>query len=393
MRRTGRLAALLLALTMLILPLAACGSKDGGDTDGPIRIGHTVALTGGSALWGQSEQSALQIEIDSINAAGGVLGRQLELVAYDNKADQTEGVNVANRLVADKVVAVIGPAQSGVGIASAAIFDEAGVVMVGTTPTNEKLTVPDGATEPLKHIFRTCFIDPYQGDVAAVFALQDLGVTKAAILKDVGSDYSTYLAKYFETTFTEGGGSIVANESFRSEELEYKAQLSKIKEAGAELLFIPTMQKEAGLAMKQAAELGMDCYFLGGDGWASEELVTLGGAATEGAYFVNIASLADPTIADWVQQYTDTVGRNPVMPNPVLAVDALRLIVAAIEATESTNGTDLATWIETCKDVPVLTGTLTIDPATHNPIGKPAVIEVVQDGQFVFYKGVRAEGN
>ena len=392
MKNTKRLTALLLALTLSLLPLTACGSKD--DTpegEGPIRIGHTVALTGGSALWGQSEQNALKIEVDRINAEGGVLGRQIELIHHDNKADANEGVNVANRLVADGVVAVIGPAQSGVGIASAAIFDEAGIIMVGTTPTNEKLTVPDGATAPLQHIFRTCFIDPYQGEVAAVFALQDLGVTRAAILKDVGSDYSTYLAKYFEETFTAGGGIVVANESFRSEELEYKAQLSKVKEAGAELLFIPTMQKEAGLAMKQAAELGMDCYFLGGDGWASEELVTLGGAATEGAFFVNIASLADPVIADWVKGYTESVGRAPVMPNPVLAVDALLLIVQAIEANESTDGATLAAWIASCEDVPVLTGTLTIDPATHNPIGKPAVIETVQNGEFVFYKGVSSK--
>ncbi|MEL7622977.1 MAG: ABC transporter substrate-binding protein [Clostridiales bacterium] len=400
MKRIKKTVSLLL-MAILVVSLAACGgtstppagtggSSGGSDENKPILIGHEVALTGGSALWGQSEKNALDMEIEKINAAGGVLGRELKLIAYDNKAEQAEGVSVANRLVQDGVIAVIGPAQSGVGIAASAVFEEAKIVMIATTATNEKLTVPEGQTEPLKYIFRSCFIDPYQGSVAATFALQDLKITKAGILKDVGSDYSTYLAKYFSDTFTAGGGTIVADESFRTDELEYKAQLSKIKDAGAELLFIPTMQKEAGLAMKQARELGMECYFLGGDAWASDELVQLGGSATEGGYFVNIASLEDPAIAQWVEEYTAKWGKAPTMPNPVLAVDGLLAIVEAIKATESTDPTAIAEWLANCKDVPVLTGKLTIDPASHNPLGKPAVIETVKDGKFVFHKGVTA---
>ncbi len=401
MKRIKKTVSLLL-MAILVVSLAACGGTatppagSGGASGGsaeaqPILIGHEVALTGGSALWGQSEKNALDMEIEKINAAGGVLGRPLKLIAYDNKAEQAEGVNVANRLVQDGVVAVIGPAQSGVGIAASAVFEEAKIPMIGTTATNEKLTVPEGQTEPLKYIFRACFIDPYQGSVAATFALEDLKVTKAGVLKDVGSDYSTYLAKYFIETFTANGGTIVAEESFRSDELEYKAQLSKIKDAGAELLFIPTMQKEAGLAMKQARELGMECYFLGGDAWASDELVQLGGAATEGGYFVNIASLEDPAIAQWVKDYTAKWGKAPTMPNPVLAVDGLLAVVEAIKATGSTDPTAIAEWLNDCKDVQVLTGKLTIDPASHNPIGKPAVIETVKDGKFVFHKGVTAK--
>jgi len=388
MENPKKLTSLLMA-AVLMVSLAACdgSSQSGSDT---ILIGHTVALTGGSALWGQSEKNALDMEIEKINAAGGVLGKQLKLVAYDNKAEPAEGVNVANRLVQDKVVGVIGPAQSGVGRSSTSVYEEAKIPMIATTATNELLTVPEGATEALKYIFRTCFIDPYQGSVAATFAKNELGATKAGILKDVGSDYSTYLAKYFEETFIANGGTIVANESFRTEELEYKAQLSNIKDAGAELLFIPTMQKEAGLAMKQARELGMDCHFLGGDAWASDELVELGGTATEGGFFVNIASLEDPVLAQWVADYTSKFGSAPTMPNPVLAVDGLLALVAAIEATGSTDGTAIAEWLHTCANVPVLTGQLTIDPATHNPIGKAAVIETVKNGEFVFYAGVAA---
>ena len=383
-----RLSAILLA-SIMILSLTACGGPKADDGEGPIIIGHQVALTGGSALWGESEKFAIDMEVEKINAAGGVLGRPIEVKRYDNKADQTEAVNVANKLVADGAIAIIGPAQSGVAIAATSITEPAKVILIGTTTTNTKVTVEDdGTLHPYN--FRTCFIDPYQGQVAATFAFNDLGSKKAAILIDVGSDYSQGLAENFVKTYEGLGGEIVANEAFRSEELDYRAQLGKIKEAAPDLLFIPTMQKEAGLAMKQARELGLECDFLGGDAWASKELIELGGEATEGCYYVNIASLEDPAIAEWVDEYNAKWGKDPVMPNPVLAVDALHMIVAAIEATESTDPTVLAAYMETMTGVPVLTGILNIDPATHNPVGKPAVIETVKDGEFVFYKGIAA---
>lgn len=382
---------IVLLIVSLVFPFFGCAGKtSGASKNDPIKIGHEVALTGGSALWGQSEKNALEMEVEKINAAGGVLGRQIELVPYDNKADQAEGVNVAKRLIADGVIAIIGPAQSGVGIAASSITEEAKIPMVGTTPTNPKFTVNDDGSVK-SYTFRTCFIDPYQGQVAATFALDTLKVTKAAILMDVGSDYSQGLSQYFRETFTAKGGQIVADEAFRSEELDYRAQLGKIKESGAELLFIPTMQKEAGLAMKQARDLGLTCQFMGGDGWASKELVELGGAATEGSFYVNIASLEDPAIKEWVAEYTQKYNTAPVMPNPVLAVDALRMIVKSIEATNSTDPVKLAEYMSTIKDMPVLTGTLNIDPNTHNPLHKPAVIETVKDGQFTFYQGIAAE--
>jgi branched-chain amino acid transport system substrate-binding protein len=394
MTKKTKKALSVLLIGLLALSLAACGTGSSaaapaGTTAAankePIKIGETVALTGGNSLWGQSEKMALDMEIERINAAGGVMGRPLELVAYDNKADQTEGVNVAKRLIGDKVVAIIGPAQSGVGIAAASVTEPAKMIMIGTTTTNTKLTVnDDGSVKP--YTFRTCFIDPYQGKVAATFALNSLKVTKAAILMDIGSDYSQGLSQYFKETFEAGGGKVVAQEAFRSEELDYRAQLGKIKDAGAELLFIPTMQKEAGLAMKQAKDLGLNVKFLGGDGWASKELIELGGEATEGSYYVNIASLEDPTIADWVKAYREKYKMDPVMPNPVLAVDALRMICKAIEATGGTDSTAMAEYISKMSGFEGLTGKITMDPKTHNPVNKPAVIETVKNGQFAFYE-------
>jgi branched-chain amino acid transport system substrate-binding protein len=224
--------------------------------------------------------------------------------------------------------------------------------------------------------------------VAANFAFDDLGSKKAAILMDIGSDYSQGLSENFIREYTSRGGEIVAQEAFRSEELDYRAQLGKIRDSGADLLFIPTMQKEAGLAMNQARELGLTCTFLGGDAWASIELIELGGPATEGSFYVNLASLEDPVLADWVADYVEKWGKEPVMPNPVFAVDALLVIVEAIKATESTDSEVLAKYIENMKGVKVLTGNISFDPETHNPIGKSAVIETVKNGEFTFYKGI-----
>lgn len=350
-----------------------------------IKIGHEVALTGDSSMWGQSEKNALEMVIEEINKEGGVLGKQIKLISYDNRADATEGVNVARRLIhQDKVVAIIGPAQSGVAIAVSSVTEPDKVPFVATTATNPKVTVDNNVLK--KYAFRACFIDPFQGTVAAQFAYTDLGARKAAILYDVGSDYSSWLGKYFVEAFTKLGGEIVANEAFRSGELDFRAMLGKIKPKNPDVLFIPTMQKEAALAMKQARDLKIKATFLGGDGWASPDLITLGGSAVEGSYFVNIASLEDPEIQDFIAEYRQRYKADPVMPNPIMAVDALYAIVDAIKRTQSTDPTKIAEALAQTKDLKVLSGLLTIDPNTHDPVNKPAVIQGVKEGKFVFVK-------
>ncbi|MCX7786265.1 MAG: ABC transporter substrate-binding protein, partial [Spirochaetes bacterium] len=350
------------------------------------KIGHTVALTGPNATWGQSEANALKMAIEKINAAGGVLGKKLEVIAYDNRADRLEAVNVAKRLIEqDKVVAIIGPAQSGVTNAIREVNNSAKVPVIATTATNPKVTVgDDGKVVP--YTFRVCFIDPFQGTVAAQFALKDLKAKTAAVLYDVGDDYSQFLAKYFVEAFTKGGGKITANEAFRSGELDFRAQLGKIKAGKPDVLFIPTMQKEAALAAKQARDLGITATFMGGDGWASPDLIDLAGPAIEGAYFVNIAALEDPAIQDFIKEYKARYNADPVLPNPLMAYDAALWLADAIKRAGSTDGEKLKAALESTKDLPVLTGKLTIDPATHNPLNKPATIQQVKDKKFIYVK-------
>jgi branched-chain amino acid transport system substrate-binding protein len=386
-----RFAAYLLVASLVLGILGACKPAEKKEAAAQtkqetIKIGHTVALTGPNATWGQSEANALKMAIEKINAGGGVLGKQLEVIAYDNRADRMEAVNVAKRLIEqDKVVAIIGPAQSGVANAIREVNNAAKVPVIVTTATNPKVTVnDDGSVVP--YTFRVCFIDPFQGTVAAQFALKDLKAKTAAVLYDVGDDYSQFLGKYFVEAFTKGGGKITANEAFRSGELDFRAQLGKIKTGKPDVLFIPTMQKEAALAAKQARDLGITSTFLGGDGWASPDLIDLAGPAIEGAYFVNIAALEDPAIQDFIKEYKARYNMDPVLPNPLLAYDAALWLADALKRAGSTDGEKLKAALENTKDLPVLTGKLTIDPATHNPLNKPATIQQVKDKKFIYVK-------
>ncbi len=363
------------------LSVALVGCKKEADV---IKLGQAVALTGDNSIWGTPEKNALEMEIAKINEKGGVLGKKITLTAYDTRGDATEGVNVAKRLISDGVCAIIGPGQSGVSIAMSSVTEAAKVPFIATTATNPKVTVDDKTGQVRKYAFRTCFIDPFQGTVAAQFAAKDLKLKTAAVIYDVGSDYSSFLGKYFTAEFEKQGGKLVGNEAFRSGELDFRAILGKIKGSKPDILFIPTQQKEASLIIKQSADLGMKPVFMGGDGWASPDLIPLAGPAVEGAYFVNIASLEDPDIQSFVKDYKAKFGVDPVMPNPIMAIDALYAIIDAIQKTNGTDSAKIAAQLELTKDLPVLSGKLSIDPATHNPLNKPAVIQQVKDGKIVF---------
>ena len=366
-------------LFRMITPLAGTTDRE---EDGPIIIGHIAALSGDAAVRGQSEKQALEIMVDDINAGGGVLGRPLQLICYDNTGDQSGTFAAANRLAADKAVAIVGPSHSGLCITAAQVLETAGIVMISTTSANQQLTVPADHTEPPKYIFSTDFTDAEQAAKAAAFAIDYLGVGKAGILKDSSSDYSLNLAACFEKAFAQKGGVIVADESFQAGKAEFTGQLSRIKESGAGLLFVPTIQGEGKLIIRQAKEMELDCRFLGGDAWAGGRLTGPDNEILEGSFLINISPTMDSVMTDWVERYIKNTGEKPVMPNAALAGDALCLIVEGIKATKSTDSGRLADWLANCRDVQVLTGIMTMNPDTHSPLNRQAVIETVANGQF-----------
>jgi branched-chain amino acid transport system substrate-binding protein len=332
-----------------------------------------------------AEYNGVKLTVEQINAAGGIMGRPIEMIYYDGKGDQLEYINVLKRLIyEDKVVGVIGQNSSGNQIAMAPIAEEGKVPVISTFATNPRVTVPEPG-KLMKYTFRVCFIDPYSGEVMAKFAYDDLGARKAAVLYDISSDYSTGVRDFFKTSWTNLGGEIVADEALKSGDVDFRPQLTSIKNANPDVIIMPLLFKEVALSANQARELGITATFLGGDGWPSLQLLEIAGPSVEGSYYVDHADVKAPALTEFREQYKATYGKD-IEITAVMGHDALTLMKAAIEKAGVAEPEAIRDALENISGVKVLTGTINMDPATHNPIGKAAVIIKIENGAFVYLK-------
>ncbi len=381
----------IVSLLLVLMVFVSCTPKATGDGD-VIKVGWLGALTGDQAVWGNNEFNTVKMLFDEYNAKGGisVAGKmyKLQAIGYDSKGDAQEAVNVTKRLTGqDKVVAILGPNASGNAIPMAPILTQAKVPGIATVATNPKVTVLEGKVQPYN--FRVCFIDPYQGAVAAGYAYDVLKARKAAILYDVSDDYSQGLREFFVENFKKSGGTIVADESFKGGDVDFRPQLSKIKAANPDIIFMPYFFKEVALSANQARELGMTQVMMGGDGWPSDQLISMGGAAVEGSYFVNHLDYDDPDVQDYKARYRAKFGVETEL-NGYLVHDAVLLLVAAIEKAGVVNGEAIASAIPQV-DVKGITGRIRISPTTHNPEGKDAAIIKIINGAYVFQQKYAAK--
>ena len=368
--------ALLLSVIM-ILSIAFTGCGGGGDAESDtIKVGWIGALTGDMAPWGKCESQALQMYIDQQNEAGGVLGKQIELVTYDTKGDNNEAVNAVKRLIAqDKVCAVLGPNASAAAIAIKGALNEGKVPDISTVGTNPEITVnKDGSLN--EYNFRVCFTDPYQGAVAAGYAADELGAKSAAILYDVASDYSQGFMEFFIETFEEKGGKIVAKEGCKTGDTDFRPQMTKIKNADPDVILLPLgSYKEVALSANQARELGIDSVLLGGDTWPSETLFEMAGPALEGSFVVNHFDYNDPAAAEVTKMYKEKYDAHPEI-NAYMVHDAFKLLIAAIEKAGSADPqaiTDALTQVE----IDGVTGHISLSADDHNPVGKEAAMQQI----------------
>jgi len=388
--RSKNLIIVSVMLVVLAMSAFATGTKEGGAD--MIKVGWFGALTGDQAVWGNNEYNTVKMLFEEINAAGGVkVGDKtygLQVIGYDNKGDAQEAVNVVRRLTSqDKVVAILGPNASGNAIPIAPILEGAKVPDIATVATNPKVTVLDGKVKPYN--FRVCFIDPYQGAVAAGFAYDVLKARKAAILYDVSDDYSQGLRQFFVENFKKYGGTIVADESFKSGDVDFRPQLSKIKAQNPDIIFMPYFFKEVALSANQARELGMKQILMGGDGWPSDQLISMGAAAVEGSYFVNHLDYDDPEVADYKARYFKKYGVATEL-NGYLVHDAVLMLVDALKRAGVPTGEAIAKALETT-NVKGITGTIKISAQTHNPEGKDAAIIKIVGGKYVFQQKYAAK--
>ncbi|EEF59324.1 ABC transporter substrate-binding protein [Pedosphaera parvula] len=369
----------------LVLGLSACKKSEGGagaDAN-TINVGEFASLTGKEAAFGQSSHKGTLLAIDEINSKGGVLGKKVNLIYEDNQSKSGESATIARKLISrDKVVAILGEVASGRSLEAAPICQQNQIPMISPSSTNPKVTqVGD-------YIFRVCFTDPFQGKLIANFAKNTLKVTKVAVLTDVAAPYSVGLATFFKEPFVANGGTIVADQKYNGGDKDFKAQLTAIKTANPEAIFVPGYYTEAALITQQARQLGINVPLFGGDGWEAQELVQIGGKAMEGTYYSTHYSSEDqsPLVQDFVNKYK--AKNNGEIPDAMAALgyDSAMVLADAIKRAGTTDEPKLRDAIAATKDYVGLTGKTTLD-AERNAT-KGAVIITIKDGKFKYVETV-----
>jgi branched-chain amino acid transport system substrate-binding protein len=369
-----------LAFVSLAL-LPGCGGESGVERDG-IKVGFYGALTGPTATFAISGKNGAMLAVSEINAAGGVLGKPIVLLAEDDRGEASEAASVASKLITrDHVVALIGENASSRTLAAAPIAQTYRIPMISPSSTNVEVTKKGD------YIFRVCFIDPYQGQALATFAHRDLKARTAAILVDARSDYSVGLAEAFRKAFESSGGRIVDELKYTEGDSDFSAQLTSLRPKNPDVLVVPGYYTDAGLIARQARSLGLTAALLGADGWDSPKLVEIGGDAIEGAYLSNHYSVDDPApaVRKFVDAYKAKYGAEPDSI-AALTYDATRMLADAITRAGSTEGKRIRDALASTRDFVGVTGTITMD-ADRNPV-KPAVILKVEDGRFRFAAAV-----
>ena len=374
-------------LALIGLGLLTCGCNPPGNpaASSEILIGHYGSLSGPEATFGESTDNGIKLAVDELNAAGGIGGKKVRLITYDDKGDAREAGTAVTRLVTkDRVSAVIGEVASGLSLAGAPVCQENGVVMVSPSSTNPKVTkVGD-------KIFRVCFIDPFQGSVCAKFAREHAGLkaSKAAILTDQSSPYSVGLQDEFEKAFTAAGGTIVTKQTYQAGDQDYSAQLTAIRGAEPEVLFVPGYYTDVGNIALQARKLELKMPLLGGDGWDSVKLGEIAGSAIDGSFYSNHYSQEDPNpkVQEFIKKYQE---RHKQKPDGLAALgyDAARILFQAMGQAKSLSGDDLAAELAKTKDFDGVTGKISIDQ-DRNAV-KPAVMLELKNGKPTYLSTIQ----
>jgi branched-chain amino acid transport system substrate-binding protein len=363
---------ILIASLVIAGLLSACQPQNGGGDK--VRIGVFMSTTGSTANFGISSVNGIKMAADEINAAGGINGKQVELLVQDDRSDASEAATIVTKFVTqDQVHAVIGEVASSRSIAAAPIAQNAKIPMLTPSSTNPEVTKKGD------FIFRSCFIDPYQGAAIAQFAAKTLGAKTAAIMVDRKNDYSTGLEKVINETFTRFGGKIVATQSYQEGDQDFNAQLTSLKGSNPEVIFVPGYYNDVGLIAKQARDKGIMVPLIGGDGWDSEQLYKIGGTALNGSYFTNHYSPYDtePKVVKFVNDYKKRYNSTPDAL-AATAYDAANIMFDAIKRSKSLSGPDIRDALAATNAFPGVTGTVTFNQ--NRDAVKPIVMIEIKDG-------------
>jgi branched-chain amino acid transport system substrate-binding protein len=339
-----------------------------------IVIGHVGSMTGEQATFGVSTDNAIKLAIAEQNKKGGVKGKQIELKTLDDQGKPEEAAVAATRLITqDKITLLLGEVASSRSLAMAPIADANKVPMISPTSTNPRVTKDGEKTRPF--VFRVCFIDPFQGTVMAKFATEKK-IKNVAILKDVGNDYSVGLADFFQKKFVELGGKIVAEQSYKDGDQDFKAQLTAIKGKKPDAIYVPGYYGAVALIGRQAKELGLKVPLMGGDGWDSAKLFEVAKGALDGSYFSNHYTDEDPSpvVQEFIAKYKAAYGAVPDAL-AVLGYDAANVAFDAMSRAKDLSGPEIAAALAATKDFKAVSGVINID-ADHNAVKSAVVLGI-----------------
>ena len=377
---------------VMVIGVAGCGSSsetpaegDGAEAsasgENVIKFGVFEPQTGENGGGGLQEVYGMRYanQIYPTVEIGGT-EYKIELVEVDNKSDKTEAVTAAQKLVAEGVIGVLGSYGSGVSIAAGDIFADAGIPAIGCSCTNPQVTNGND------WYFRTCFIDPFQGTVMANYAIQN-GYKTAAVITQLGDDYSSGLGSFFKTAFESLGGTIVAEEQFQTNQSDFKAILTNIKSANPDIIFAPSSITTAPLILKQAREMGITAVIAAGDTWENATIIENAGADAEGAVlstFFDEAAPANDEAASFIKgfkEYLVSIGEPDIIPAvSALGYDAYLCLLQAIKDADSTDPAAVRDALENVS-VTGVTGDITFNE-TGDANKSLAFIKTIKDGQF-----------
>ena len=349
----------------------------------PIKIGYFGDLSGPTFNFGRSAYNGVIMAASEINQAGGINGRKIDVVIEDDQGSPEEAARLTAKLIdEDKVVALIAGGTSGISRAAAPKAQSSHIPLISPSSTDPAVT------QTGDYIFRACFVDSFQGEVMASFAANTLKAQKAAILFDFNSPYGRGLTDFFKHSFAKLGGEIVSELSYAQGDPDFKGQLSTIRAAEPDVIYIPGYYGDVARIAKQARMLGLEQPLLGGDGWDAPELWQLGGDALNGAYISTHYSVDDPSPA--IQTFVDSYKKRyqNLLPDAhaALAYDATRLLFDAITRAGTTEAGKLRDALAQTRNFQGVTGVISMDDE-RNAV-KPAVVLKLQDLKYIYQETI-----
>lgn len=356
---------------LLVVSMAFVGCKKGDDNT--IKIGGIAPLSGAVAVYGVECTNGVNLAVEEINAAGGIKGKKIAYIAEDDEGDPAKSVNAYKKLTTqDGIRMIIGSLTSGCTIALTASAQAQGVIQIAPAATAEAVT------DAGNYIFRTCFIDPFQGSIGGKFAAVNLGKKNAAILYDIGNDYSVGLQENFVKEFTKNGGSIVAMESYSTGDKDFNAQLTKIKAANPDVVYLPDYYGTVALIAKQLRNQGIDAPIIGADGW--DGLTDNAGDEVLNGFYSNhyAADSSDPAVQAFVKNFKAKYGKEP-NAFAALGYDSMYLLKDAILKAGTTDAKAVRDALEKT-DADYVTGHIKFDEK-HNPVKSAVMIELVKNAE------------